>query len=206
SMKYRATFALAALGVVIGGAAAQPSFDCRKAATPSEKAICAHERLARLDRAIAAAFRQLKAELSAAHDKLPAEQAAFLAERDKCGADESCLARIMESRRAALALEPEKGSADRREQFVGRYKSSIGLVIVRRTLAGEYEFIGSTAGPNARWVCDVAGTLGETKTNVSVVEAGEADESYPVRLTLRDNVLVLAEERPLAGYLCGHNG
>src|SRR5262245_63019813 len=96
------TITLAALGVFAGAAAAgaQPSFDCRKAATPSEKAICADAELARIDRGIAAAFRQLKAELASQIETLAEEQTEFLKARDECGAEKACLARTMESRAA----------------------------------------------------------------------------------------------------------
>ena len=218
-MNHRAT-ALAALGVVmsVGAAAAQPSFDCRKAATPTEKAICAHDRLARLDRAIAAAYRQLKAELESQITTLPDEQTEFLKTRDACGADAACLARVMESRRGALALQPQPDVADRREKFVGRYANQLGWAVVRRRLDGGYEIIASAAGPNGRWMCDLFADIGKVnRRNVAVAEAGEESESgparpgepkesYPVHLAMKRNSLVLSEERPLAGHLCGHNG
>src|SRR5262249_58908633 len=104
------TVALGAIGVSAGAAAAgaKPSFDCRKAATPSEKAICADAELARIDRGIAAAFRQLKAELASQIETLAEEQTEFLKARDACGAEKACLARTMETRRSALALQPQQ--------------------------------------------------------------------------------------------------
>jgi len=202
------TITLAALGVLAGAAAAgaQPSFDCSKAATPSEKAICADAELARIDRAIAAAFRQLKAELASQIETLAEEQTEFLKARDACGAEQACLARTMESRRSALALQPQQGVSDRRERFVGRYRNRIGWAIVRRRLDGGYELIATAGEASGRWVCDVLAAIAEVKDNVAIAEAGEENESYPVHLTMKGDSLVVSEERPLAGYSCGHNG
>ena len=195
----------------VSAAHAQPSFDCRKASTATEKAICADPRLARLDRAIAVAFRQLKAELQA-DDTLPNEQEEFLKQRDQCAADAACLMRALDNRRGALTLQPQPGRADRREGFVGRYSNRFGWAIVRRALDGRYQFTASAAEPSGRWVCDVSGSLGEVnRTSVSVVEAGDEDDlsdSHPVYLKMRGGNLTIAEDsdRRLAGYLCGANG
>lgn len=186
-------------------AAERPSFDCTKAGTKTEKAICANANLARLDRAIAAAFRQLKTELEPG-DELSEEQAEFLKQRDSCGADAACLAKKMDSRRRELALVPDK--SDPRAVFVGRYENSAGSMIVRRTLEGKYELVGSTGDPRGRWACDISGELSVGNKGIVTVEAGEEGESHPVRLTLRGTTLRLTEDedRRLAGYTCGANG
>jgi uncharacterized protein YecT (DUF1311 family) len=200
----------AALAGIIGlattlapAAAERPSFDCGKASTATEQAICSNDRLARLDRAIAAAFRALRAKVD-----LTEEQTAFLAKRDACGAAVGCLAQEMESRRAALALEPRRGSKDPRERFVGWYADEHGEMIVRRTLAGEIWLSGSVADPGARWVCDVAGPVESVKNGVATVEVGDEKDRYVIFMKLQGNVLVVTEDlqKPLMGYACGHNG
>ena len=135
----------------------------------------------------------------------------------------------MESRRGALALQPQPGVGDRREKFVGRYANRMGWAIVRRRLDGGYEIIAAAAGPNGRWMCDLFADIGKVnRRNVAGAEAGEEGESdpalpgkpkesdptqpgepkesYPVHLEMKGSSLVLSEERPLAGHLCGHNG
>jgi uncharacterized protein YecT (DUF1311 family) len=196
--------ALAAAGP--GLAAERPSFQCAKAATATEKAICANDRLARLDRAIAAAYRRLNAELSPEHEAFGKEQSEFLKNRDACGADTSCLASRMEGRRAALALEPAKD--DPRGAFVGRFRDPIGLMIVRRRFDGAFELTGSKADPGARWMCDISGRIQKVERGVATVEAGEEGDSHPVFLTMKGDTLVVAEDpdRRLAGYTCGANG
>lgn len=185
-------------------AAERPSFDCAKAATPTEKAICGNDRLARLDRAIAKGLLGLKDSFG----EMIEEQKAFLAKRDTCGADVACLAREMDSRRAALALEPHKASRDPRERWVGTYKSEFGEMFIRRAFTGEYELSGNSADPNARWVCEVGGPIGTIKNGAAIADVGEEKDPYTVTLKLKGNVLTVAEDenKRLMGYTCGHNG
>ena len=77
------TLALAALATP---AVAAPSFDCRKAAAPVEKAICADAALATLDVEVAAAYARAADRVAidpAAVTRLRDTQRAFVAERNK---------------------------------------------------------------------------------------------------------------------------
>lgn len=201
--------AAALLSVAPAVAAERPSFDCSKAASASEKAICANARLRRLDRGIAGAYRALRSDPDL-QETLTKEQDDFLQKRDACGADVACLAREMESRRAALALEPLKGSTDARERFVGRYSNGTGEMMVRRTLAGEYELSGSSGDPNGRWSCDIWGNILSVRNGVATVNGEDDSSSDPliVYLKLRGGSLVVTEDidKPLAGRSCGANG
>lgn len=68
--------------------AASPSFDCTRAATWSEKTICAHEGLAMLDREMADAFAARQAEAGdVGREQLLVDQRAWLAARDACRAE-----------------------------------------------------------------------------------------------------------------------
>jgi hypothetical protein len=200
---------IAASGVAAG---AQPSYDCGKAVTPTEKAICVNDALAGLDRAIAAAFHQLKTELALVEEKpLAAEQTDFLKMRDACRADRTCLLRAMENWRDALRLEPHKARNDRRERFVGRYESKHGWAMVRRTFAGDYDFIANQAHPEGRWVCDVHGKLGKVEKGsraVATIRNEDGDkQTYEIHVAMKRAGLVLEEGEPrLAGAFCGHNG
>ena len=86
-----APFSLAAFILVFAPAAAMaqgPSFDCARAATPDEAAICADPQLSELDRLIASAYAQ-------AHAFRPRIAQAMarngLANRRACRADRSCI-------------------------------------------------------------------------------------------------------------------
>lgn len=81
------------------------SFDCSKASTPIEKAICSDPVLSRLDSDLGAAYISLKKSLSEAQfNQLQKEQRQWLSQRNtECqSADTDCLIRLMRSRLAEL--------------------------------------------------------------------------------------------------------
>ncbi len=91
-----------------------PSFDCEKAATPVEKAICADVALSRLDRFVAQGYywRVKLAEDDAAKAREKNAETAFLAGRDACASQagdalKHCVAAAYEARLKALAQEPQ---------------------------------------------------------------------------------------------------
>ena len=83
---------------------AVPSFDCAKARSAPEKAICSDIALARLDRALAADYRRA---LDFAEDGMAIKSAqhAWLKTRDACGGDIGCLKDAYEARIKALNVE-----------------------------------------------------------------------------------------------------
>lgn len=90
--------------------APQPSFDCAKAVTPIEKAICADVALSRLDRQVAEAY-SWKLRLAANADeqaRITEQQRAFLSMRDNSCTSEvgdgmnQCLTRAYQARAKAL--------------------------------------------------------------------------------------------------------
>jgi uncharacterized protein YecT (DUF1311 family) len=83
----------------IGQAVARPSFDCARAVAPSARTICGSAPLARLDAEMAAAYVAAKAGLPAAEQaKVRVEQHEWLRQRNRCGADASCLERTLTER------------------------------------------------------------------------------------------------------------
>lgn len=86
----------------------QPSFDCAKAATPIETAICADWRVARADRQMAEDYQQMlqSGYEPAEKEKLTRSQRAWLASRDaNCGRARDmagCLLPLIEKRRAEI--------------------------------------------------------------------------------------------------------
>jgi uncharacterized protein len=82
-----------------------PSFNCRRARTPDELAICANASLAAQDVLLDQAFRQLTARLNAAgRQALMSQQKIWLRRRAACGAAVACIdaeyeTRILELRR-----------------------------------------------------------------------------------------------------------
>ena len=88
-----------------------PSFDCDKASTPTEYAICASDDLSALDRKLSAAYKAVKGGLekgSEAAMTLGTEQRQWNKERSStCGDDVACLSRMYQER--ILAVDWEVG-------------------------------------------------------------------------------------------------
>jgi len=90
--------------------AANPSFPCTGALTPTEKVVCSDQDLAALDRALAAAYKNkfdgLPVESGNALEEvvrsLVITQKAWLAHRNACGTDRSCIRKAYVTRTAAL--------------------------------------------------------------------------------------------------------
>jgi uncharacterized protein len=94
---------LTGLSVLMLAAAWQPiqaaSFDCSKAETTDEKAICANPQLNDADVEMSVLYTQLKPLLGmGARGDLEDEQAAWLKRRAGCGGDRACLGEAYEDR------------------------------------------------------------------------------------------------------------
>lgn len=114
-----ATF-LAHFGL-IAPASADPSFDCGKARTPDEKAICSDPYLAQIDSLVADAYRTNETEFQPKKEVV----ARSLKDRAECGNDDACIAAVQLS-----SLQAYKG----REPWV--YNYAVALVSNRAALVG----------------------------------------------------------------------
>jgi uncharacterized protein len=87
------------------------SFDCRKAATPVERAICADRDLAEADRQLSSAYKTTVSRAADGRERLATAQRAWLARRDReCGPlaePGACLLRAYGRRLLELAAWPE---------------------------------------------------------------------------------------------------
>ena len=116
---YRRTLVVALLPVLWAStAAAQASFDCAKASTVAEKAICADPALAAADVAVSKAYSDLLKALPAAQQAaLKADQRNWVTGRDGGCFDKKdaeltqCLLAAMQGRRQFLAGEGDNGAA-----------------------------------------------------------------------------------------------
>jgi uncharacterized protein len=91
--------------VTFVGNANAASFDCSKASTAHEKAICASPSLSALDIKLAEIYKTVQATTSDA-TKLKAEQVAWIKETRVCGGDVACLERSYNARINELAAKP----------------------------------------------------------------------------------------------------
>jgi uncharacterized protein len=82
-------------GLLAVGPGHAASFDCAKAATPTEHAICDNPQLSSLDDQTAGLYYTLISggapQATASVDAVKKEQAAFVTKRDQCGANYNCL-------------------------------------------------------------------------------------------------------------------
>lgn len=87
---------------------AGPAFDCKKARSEAEKAICGSPNLAAKDRELSRKFREAKKKAKAPTDskELNVAQRRFLQDRDRCQSDVSCLDRSYTTRIEQLDLKP----------------------------------------------------------------------------------------------------
>jgi uncharacterized protein len=82
-----------------------PSFDCNGRLAPDEATICADPALAALDRELDAAYKKVRAQLSAAQAlRLRDEERAWVGLRHKCATDRDCLTVTYQSRIGQLKI------------------------------------------------------------------------------------------------------
>ena len=93
-----------AQSLVVGpGEAASPSFDCAKATTNTEHAICASDLLSALDGEMADAYRVARTGVGAnARQHIRDEQISWIGRRNACGGDADCIEARMRERIVAL--------------------------------------------------------------------------------------------------------
>ena len=93
--KALAVAAVLAAGLLAVETAHAASFDCSKATTPTELAICDNPQLSTLDDQTAGLYYTLISggapQATASVDDVKKQQAAFIAKRNQCGANYNCL-------------------------------------------------------------------------------------------------------------------
>ncbi|KGQ02242.1 hypothetical protein BBAD15_g12550 [Beauveria bassiana D1-5] len=186
-------------GVASASAAAKPSFDCARAKSGAEKAICGDPKLAALDVSIAQRFDKARRAYDADTAKIfSTEQWLFNGVRDQSyerpfsnptGAAE--LAERLADRDkflASLELAPRKG-------FEGQWGNYGGQLKVMRQADGSLFAEVSAADPyNARWLCDTSGKA-EVRGDTLVIHEKDAP-GWTLALRRKGMGLVAEEARP----------
>ena len=102
-MRVRLFAAVLAAGFLGAGAASAASFDCNKARTPDEKAICADRALNDQDVRLAQLYDIVRHLVPmGARGAIMDEQTAWLKQRHTCGASRACIGRAYATRIAQL--------------------------------------------------------------------------------------------------------
>jgi uncharacterized protein len=124
----RARGCTALLSLILMSPAQAASFDCAKASSFVEKAICSDKRLSSMDDQLARLYKAARAAATNA-SALETEQKSWLSSRDRC-TNTACLKKTYADRIAALSgpsTAPAFGS------FIGTYKMQNGEALIQQT-------------------------------------------------------------------------
>ncbi len=127
-----------------------PSFDCKKASSPDEKAICENYSVAWLDRQLARAWKEAKQRVgNQGLGALRASQSSWLSSRRGCGSDGACLGdRYMAQLKKLTAVGSERPSISGAFAYTAGETSSGALNLVHHeddTLAGTIETVSGAS-------------------------------------------------------------
>ena len=217
--------AIAALVFLVashGSASAQgkPSFDCAKASSVAEKAICADPALAEADAAVAQSYAQaLKALDPRAGKALRDDQRDFTQYRDDIAAfnentpkDKQTfdLAELLRDRAAFLASIKAPASRD----FVGTWNNVRGEVEIKAAAAGTLDVSADTVNNpvSGNGSCEIGGTVPDRK-QLRLVDTDDNDKPTGFVFTFRRDGDQLIVEQSGSGKddrseppSCGANG
>jgi uncharacterized protein len=210
------TMAIAA-GLTLAASFAQAaSFPCEKAASRTEKAICADKGLSALDSKLAKAYKAALQELSGnspeetdAVRAVKADQRAWLRDRNACGDDRTCLQDAHQRRIAVISFQPDPGHPSPADRFLGRYRDGDHFFVSIMGLRdGRVAFNAAGSEPtSARWLCDFSGTGEATPDGRLIVGAPGPDGEGLILIGKKNGIEIPdTEENQAAGTYCGHGG
>jgi uncharacterized protein len=160
------------------------TFDCNKASTLVEKAICSDSRLTSMDDQLG---RLYKDALAASTDSaaLKAEQRAWLSARDQCK-DSDCIIKAYEDRIGSLgAMSSTAKSGD----FTGTYKAANGEVLVQQAPDGRIKFSISAA-----YRMNVGEVSGEAPLSGDAASYADKDNDCGLSFKFAAGKLVVAQD------------
>jgi uncharacterized protein len=202
-------------------AAAAASFDCKKAATSVERAICSDAALSTLDERAVAAYAAASEALGIGEDDKDPMGELFLrshtewtAARNRCGAATNCLLAQYLRRVGVLGFKPDPQAASPLDPFVGSF--GIGVEPVRDLVVmrgpGDVALVRVTV-KSADWSCDFRGVGRLDKAGgLRVVRAdydGTQQGEHAVVLTPTRLGLALKQADPkddVSARFCGAGG
>ncbi|WP_126241451.1 lysozyme inhibitor LprI family protein [Burkholderia gladioli] len=216
-MKQKAFLHLVFVGLSLclsaGVYAAGPSFNCTKAKSAAEKAICVHPGLAALDVKIAQEYRALRAKLDPpAAASLAEDQRWFVDTRDAIAEaprrmSPSDLGAFLNNRVRFLgAIDPHPP-----EGFVGSWRNVAGGFDIEIKADGTLSITGNAAQPaNGNWVCEYQGTGKAASGNMLEPTTDEMDANASRLRLSREGALLKVKTVVAPGSdsntFCGMNG
>ena len=146
------------------------SFDCKKARTATEKAICAAPDLGYLDSAMAVAYGAAHAKMNhAGREELLAGQRSWLKVRDSCGGKGDCLSNAYLKRLSALGK-----AAKIFPGWAGHYENWSGIDITIKA-KGDGRYAVQLSGAGQDYTCESNGVGRAAQEGRLDVRAGEAE-------------------------------
>lgn len=181
----------------------QPSFDCKKALSASEKAICANAALSHLDLRLGRIWREMLVDFDLDNGQtiqIKSDQRAWLVRRNECKQDANCLGKLYQDR---LSLLEGSNPAHR---FSGRYEVKTFGGLTLYPIGPGYLIVIQTAHPeDARWVCQLNGEGTPKGDDLEITVGGSVFHAH-----LRDAAtLVIPDDestQDAARDYCGFNG
>lgn len=206
-----ATLALA-LSLTTAPQVSQPSFNCARASTPAEHAICADARLGRLDRGLADRYVAVRGAMTPPmREALTRDQRWFLGARDEWQ-ENSTRGGFRDFPDLAARMDDRIAFLDRLQtrpatHMQGLWRNAAGSVEIRTLEKGQVSVDISAAHPvNARWLCEVSGR-GQVGDRVITLDGGDG---WRIRLSLYQGYLKVEEIAPSgqggSRPYCGANG
>lgn len=207
---------LTLLGAAVPAMAApKASFDCAKARTATEKAICANPALAADDARIGARYSALRGQMDpVAAAGLKADQQDFLWLRDQTiedqpdpnlGESRSTLAEVQRDRLAflnAVEARPAPG-------LIGIWRNEYGEIEIKPEGHGLRVRATTVEQIAGRWVCDVD-SLGRAKGDVLDIANVDDAPGWVLRLARTGVALTVTQrspgDKPAGAPWCGLNG
>ena len=187
-----------------------PSFGCRNAASPAEKAICGSTELSALDLRLAAAWKRsihVFADAAALLSSLKSDQREWVAKRNACGASLSCLQNAYQDRIAVLEFRPGPETTPV-DGFVGIFdhEGFMTVSIQRRDANSARVLIDGADPESGRWTCHFEG-MGILKGS-RLEAAGSEAESKLILEREGDGIRIPDLDANLAANqeYCGLNG
>jgi uncharacterized protein len=180
-----------------------PSFDCHKAVSPSEKAICANVELSRLDFQLSRIWKTMLKDFDLDDSQttlIKSDQNAWLVRRNQCRDDANCIGNLYRDRISVL------DGTDTAHQFSGQFALMNFGGLTLYPIGPRYLVVTQIAHPNdASWVCQLNG---EVKPNGDDLQITVEDSFFQAHLRDAATLTVPNDQstQAAARKFCGFNG
>jgi uncharacterized protein len=181
----------------------QPSFDCGKAASVSEKTICANAELSRLDFQLGRTWERLLLAFDidpVQQPQMRKDQRAWIARRQECGEDANCIGKLYRDRLSTL------NGGEPAHRFSGVYEvKDIGFFALYPIGHRYLVHIQSADPRDGRWECDLNG---EAESSGDDLQVSVGESVFHAHLQDAETLVVANDDSVQAAAMkfCGLKG